>query len=144
MAVVEALERVHEHDRSFARVLLAETLGGGDEFLDVGLTTNPNRSIEAESVVGSLKLVEAFLCRVVHHQVTFGGHGRGDGEGEGGLSGTRLAGEQGHHGRGQALTTKGIVDPFDTGADALVEVSRDLDGGDVGAELGGVLELDAH
>ena len=43
-----------------------------------------------------------------------------------------------------ALTTEGVVDPVDAGANAFVEVSRDLDRGDVGAELGGVLELDTH
>ena len=72
------------------------------------------------------------------------GHRRSNGHSQGRLTRTRLTGEQGHHRGRQPLTTEGLVNPLNTRAHSLVQVGRHLDGGDVGAESGGVLELDAH
>lgn len=144
LTVFDALEGVDEEESTLTRVTLTEPVDVGDELIHVGLAADADAAGEVEAGVGPLELVEGFFGRVEHHQVTLGGERGGHGEAEGGLARARFAREEGDHGGGEALATKALVEPVDAGGDAFVQVGRNLDVEDVGAEVGGVLELDAH
>ena len=143
LAVVQRLERIDDDEDLLTRVLLAQLVAVLEDVRDECVLAGDEAVLHLKALGHLANLEERLLAGVEEADVTGCGDGIRELEAERRLTGAGGTGEEEGRGRRHALTTHGVVEELDAGANRALELGGDLEVEDVGAVLPG-LEADVH
>ncbi len=143
LAVVQRLERIDDDEDLLTGVLLTQLVAVLEDVRDERVLAGDEAVLHLEALGHLANLEERLLAGVEEADVACAGDGVRELEAESRLTGAGGTGEEEGRGRRHALTTHGIVEELDAGANRALELGGDLEVEDVGAVLPG-LEADVH
>jgi len=143
LAVVQRLERINDDEDLLTGVLLAQLIAVFEDVRDESVLAGDEAVLHLEAFGHLTNLEERLLAGVEEADVAGASDGIRELKAERRLAGAGGTGEEEGRGRRHALTTHGIVEELDAGANRALELGGDLEVEDVGAVLPG-LEADVH
>ncbi len=133
--VIKTLERVDDHDKAFARVLLANFFGAFKKLMDRCFVTADKAMLKFEALRSHSSLEERLFGSIEETDVTLLGKSISNSQHHGSLTSTRFAREESDAGRCKTMTAASSVEVVKARGDLDLEVSGDFDVEDVRAEF---------
>jgi len=135
LTIIEALKAVDNHEEWLTRVGLTKLVSVSQQCRHVVFLAGDEAVTEPKSFTNQLDLEEAFLCSVEEAYRTRLGELVSQRKHHGGLTRTRLTGEEGYRARGETFAAKGTIDIAEARLMLLPKLLRYLEVEDVGSKI---------